>query len=433
MLPKELPPNFSSESYASVVDAHGPPPFPVQRPWCDVSHHSLARPGGVRRALGIPNPVAHWYLARDIAAHWKEIKRLVNKSPWSLSRPTLKPKNRRAAGPSVAADEIPKVRARTRAAGRFLVRADVAEFYRSVYTHSIPWAVPGQPAVRAALANHTLGQLWSHGLDKSQQAARNGQTNGLTVGPDTSFILAELIMSAVDVEVAGRCPHVSGLRFYDDFELVASTRAGADAALAALQDTLAHFDLHLNTQKTGVHELPEDRPPSTTWMKDFPRPLMADEQRALIDFFDRVFDQRRAQPETPIVGYACSRIPEHAWSGGAWQLAQDLMSQAVVTDSGAMHQYVRALVRMQVEHGLSPDRARLADTLAAIIGQHAPRAHTSEVAWALWAAMAFDVSLDAGITRSIELVEDDVVGLLALEAGNRGVFARPLDHSIWRA
>lgn len=143
MLPKELPPSFSSESYARVLDAHGPPPFPNRRKWAAISHHSLARPGGVRRSLGIPNPVPQWYLARDIAAHWNAIRRLLIGSPWALSRPTLRPANRRATGPSVPSDEIPNRRARARAAGRFVVRADVAEFYRSLYTHSIPWVVHG--------------------------------------------------------------------------------------------------------------------------------------------------------------------------------------------------------------------------------------------------------------------------------------------------
>lgn len=430
MLPKELPPCFSSEGYAAALTSNQPP-FPTKRKWCKVSRYSLARPGGVRRTLGIPNPVAQWYLARDIAAHWADIRRLVTKSTWALSRPTLRPGNRRAVGPSVKPDEISRRRAQARATGRYVVRADVAEFYRSVYTHSIPWAVHGQSTVKQALAAHTMQGLWSDKLDKGQQAAQNGQTNGLTIGPDTSFVLAELRMSWVDQDVARQFPKTRGLRFYDDFEINTGSRGEADDVLGALQDTLSVFDLRLNTQKTSVVELPERRGTSNAWMGDFPPTLFkGGQERVLHDFFERVFEQRRLQPDAPVVGYALSRIPEAHWAGEAWPLAQDLMSQAVVTDSGAMHQYVRALVRMVVEHHLQPDPNQLRATLEAIIHQHAPRSHTSETAWALWAAIAFDIRLGDDVCQLVGAMEDDVVALLALEANSRGVLSRP-DTSLW--
>jgi hypothetical protein len=168
-------------------------------------------------------------------------------------------------------------------------------------------------------------------------------------------------------------------------------------------------------------------------MRDFPATETPDEERALIEFFERVFEHRRLEPEAPVVGYAMSRIPERTWGGRAWTLAQDLMSQAVVTDTGAMHQYIRSLVRMQVERNLKPDLGRLGNTLVSIIGHHAPRSHTSEVAWALWAAVAFNVRLGSEVGSQIEALEDDVVALLALEASARDLLDPPPDPSKWQA
>jgi hypothetical protein len=146
----------------------------------------------------------------------------------------------------------------------------------------------------------------------------------------------------------------------------------------------------------------------------------------------RVFEHRKIDPTSQVVSLAMSRMPEKKWGRADWTLAQDLMSQAVITDTGSMHQYVRALVKLSVEKGLDPDPARLTDCFSEVIHHHAPRGHGSEVAWVLWACMAFNVKLSEYCGKEISQIDDDVVALLALELESRGGFHSPLDKSRWQ-
>jgi hypothetical protein len=88
-------------------------------------------------------------------------------------------------------------------------------------------------------------------------------------------------------------------------------------------------------------------------------------------------------------------------------------------------------VRLKIEHDLAPDIERLQRVLNAMIDRHAPRGHGSEVAWSIWAAMAFDAELNDAPARAISAMHDDVVALLALEAASRGCIGKALDTTYW--
>jgi hypothetical protein len=70
--------------------------------------------------------------------------------------------------------------------------------------------------------------------------------------------------------------------------------------------------------------------------------------------------------------------------------------------------------------------------IEATIARHAPLSHGSEVAWALWTAIQFDVDLSIEAAAKVSAMEDDVVAILALDANARGRFpANALDTTKW--
>ena len=152
----------------------------------------------------------------------------------------------------------------------------------------------------------------------------------------------------------------------------------------------------------------------------------------MISFFERAFSSAKSHPELSVVGFAMSRIPRIHWlDGQSWALAQDLMAQGAMNDTGAMHQYIRALVRVYVEQGRAPDQDRLSETLNLLIQNHGPRGHSSEVSWCIWAALCFGVRLTSQSVAAISTSHDDVVALLALQARKRGILESDLDTQIW--
>src|ERR1039458_8525257 len=95
--PRELPPPFNTDSFASNAFAVGK--SWKYGSWTSPVVHNLARPGGLRRPLSIPNPVAYYKLAELMASHWK----LINKHTWterlSASRPHVMKNSSRAVVP----------------------------------------------------------------------------------------------------------------------------------------------------------------------------------------------------------------------------------------------------------------------------------------------------------------------------------------------
>ncbi len=123
---------------------------------------------------------------------------------------------------------------RRAASARYLLHADVQNFYPSIYTHSIDWAMHGKVAAKTA---HKAGKVtFGARLDKAFQTSQDGQTSGICIGPDTSLIVAECIMARVEEGIRTRLPNVRGYRFWDDFELSFSSLQGVEEGLTVLQE-----------------------------------------------------------------------------------------------------------------------------------------------------------------------------------------------------
>jgi hypothetical protein len=273
-------------------------------------------------------------------------------------------------------------------------------------------------------------------LDSAARNQQWGQTVGIPIGPDASFILAELVLTGADRELRHRVPTLIGFRHFDDYELAFRDRAAAEFALVALQSTLAEFELSLNHRKTEILELP--RPLEDGWASEVAafsiRPSGRAQLRDLIALFSRVAELKDQYPGEPIVRYLIRRLRAEPISVLAWPTLQNLILTVVTAEPSALR-VARATLSQQATVG----RHRIAltglsEVIESIILRHAPLAHGSEVAWCLWAALAFQVQLSASVAAAVAGMEDDIVALLALDADSRNQFpAGTLDRNGWVA
>jgi hypothetical protein len=98
---------------------------------------------------------------------------------------------------------------------RYILQTDINQFYRSIYTHTIPWALHSKPTAKV---NRTLALLGNK-IDYWVRMGQDQQTVGIPISPDTSLVLAELIMHRCDEELESKLPRVvRGHRFIDDYE-----------------------------------------------------------------------------------------------------------------------------------------------------------------------------------------------------------------------
>lgn len=137
----------------------------------------------------------------------------------------------------------------------FIIRSDITNFYNSVYTHSIGWAIHGR---EVAFADKEL-KLTGNKIDKLVQYANDGRTNGIPVGSALSDLIAEIVLTSIDVQVSKKLKGIDfiGSRFKDDYRILCNSEKDAKAILKILSDELISFNLLINENKTKVLTLPD--------------------------------------------------------------------------------------------------------------------------------------------------------------------------------
>jgi hypothetical protein len=119
---RELPPAFNTASFASYAVQVGSA-WPKNK-WTRCGAHNLARAGGLRRPLRIPNPVSNFALAEILASNWKQLKQHTWKIRFSASRPYVMKTSLRAVVPRYRYGELPRLRALRRRGNRYLLRTN---------------------------------------------------------------------------------------------------------------------------------------------------------------------------------------------------------------------------------------------------------------------------------------------------------------------
>lgn len=435
--PKELPPPFNTNSLANFA-LNSQFSFPsIDKLTTKLYSHSHARFSSLRRRLSIPNPIFFLEISQVIENYWVEIKALTQKSNFSKSKPihTPHPQRNRSISPLLSFSDLPIERAKNRRSGRYVLQTDISQFYQSIYTHSIPWAVHGK---KLAKQKRNDQSLLGNKLDKLFRNSQDGQTLGIPIGPDTSLIIAELILCVVDEVLEERlkrsCSHsFKGFRYSDDYEFVFVNIADAEKALSEIQQVLSEFELVINPQKTQIIELPVAL--DASWVLELSNYTFSSkklkQQQDLIRYFDQAFKLFIELPQDPVLKYAISVISQiDDLDQDNWPLLESLLLQSVTVDPSITRDAL-AIIQGKQSKQYTIDLKSLEESLNNQILKHAPLAHGSEVAWAIWSIIVFNLSISSDAARLISSLEDSIVALLALDAKRRGRITKGLDTTQW--
>lgn len=139
---------------------------------------------------------------------------------------------------------------------KYLIKTDIKNFYPSIYTHSIPWALHDKSFIRQQ-SNINNYNFIGNRLDKLFQYANDRCTNGVPIGPVVSDIISEIVLSGVDRELSKSLKNdVVVVRFKDDYRILAKDETAGRSVIKALQAALKEYRLELNDGKTEIHRLP---------------------------------------------------------------------------------------------------------------------------------------------------------------------------------
>lgn len=439
-LPAELPPIFTSLSLGNAypsLSGHLERCMPGKGIRVLPTSFHLARQGTLRRRLSIPHPLYYAQLCQCIEQHSHELSAALDRSTWSRSKPAPNSSGKERALERPLKDSlIVEAHASVRATSRYLVQADIAQFYHSIYTHIFGWSLGGKPEAKALakgvsphVGNHAAqGAAIGNLLDKKVRQLQDGQSVGLPMGPDASLLLAEVLLCGVDQKLATALEQegikVVAMRNVDDYHFGVQSHDDAERVLTLLQNHLrTELELALNPRKTKIVALPaplED--PWVTQLKGiFSQAAVPPRQkrRDLLRLFDLATTARSQYPEEHVFSYLLGILRNVNIESENWTLLQPLLLQIALAESGALRQMLLDLLWYQSQ-GCSLDFVRWKDVWERLIVSHAPQEHSSEVVWALWGLYELEQKLSSEVVTALLDMADPIVSLLALYMVEQG-------------
>lgn len=140
---------------------------------------------------------------------------------------------------------------------KYLLKTDIKNFYPSIYTHSISWAIHTKPFIRDN--NEFNFRLVGNVLDKLTQYANDRKTNGIPIGPAISDLIAEIILTAVDISFSKllKKEDFIAARYKDDYFFLIRNDEQGDKILKNLQNCFKEYNLFINEEKTEKCALPD--------------------------------------------------------------------------------------------------------------------------------------------------------------------------------
>ena len=376
------------------------------------------------------------YPTQSIISNWQHVidtnrqalLQHVTSSKLSLTTPHTTLGSQRAIDPVKGWGYLPIARSLCRASARYVLQTDIDNFYPSIYTHVIPWALHTKPVAKQHQRDFGLiGNV----LDLNIRNSQDQQTLGIHIGPDCSLVIAEIILSKVDVALM-RAGLATGFRYLDDYEFGFATYAEAEQALANLQGELSVYELYLNPRKTFLFELPgaiERR-----WASELRRFRIrrggSGQQSDLIGYFSRAYELSQSYPDESVLRFALGRMRRNVVEPPNWPLYESTLLHIAAVEPGTLSTVVDELYRYK-QAGYQVSLSKVADALHQVIRQHGSVNHGSEVAWAIWGCLLFKIPLDDQTASRAAEMEDSVVAILALDAKAKGLISNNISLTLW--
>lgn len=264
----------------------------------------------IPRHLAIPHPES--YLAHCLAIKrcWKKIKNHCAKPSKPVSRifvrQTSEDRVFKMNYKGLERFEVEEDEIDYQTGATHMVKADISKCFPSIYTHSISWAIHGKAKAKK---NRNL-MLEGNLLDRSCQVLADSQTNGLAIGPHSSNVIAEIILTKIDDSLLNK-GYTRFTRHIDDYTFYAASHQEAEEFIRDLNLALREYELYLNEKKTQIVNLPQQATASwVNWLNRFSFPDGEIRFSTVRSFLDLALDLTQTHGTSAVLNYAIKMIPK---------------------------------------------------------------------------------------------------------------------------
>jgi len=425
---EELPPILSSRSFAvkaakklAASSWHRPKGYEGY----DAVEYRLTRFNGVSRCCSIPHPAAYAELALCIWENWDKLG-VIADNEHSVIRPRCHSDGRIIIMDDYGTASTKMSRNLVDSFGRrFLVRTDVSNCFPSIYSHAIPWALV---TMSTAKKNRSRKE-WFNQLDEKTRQLKRNETQGVAIGPATSNIVFEVILSQVDKalekQFGVRDKGLVFRRFIDDYTAYCETEEQAQRFIRSLAEKLALYKLALNIAKTVVIPLPQSL--DSDWLTELSLALPKDKNLpahdavAYLDLAVRLASQR---PGGSVLKYALKSLCGQKLTPAA---VRAVLEYALTL---SFHQPVLLPVLGSLFDATTrPGKFAYGDELRRIVCDNADSRRSDGVAWGLHYLMKYGAKIERETADTV-FAEPDCVALLLLYVwGDKTLRARVVKYA----
>lgn len=422
-----MPPVFTTSSFAKKIDL-------VEISWnlldkkiknkyteTKCVNYNIPKIGLSRRQLGIPNPLSQWSLSSYIVNNWLTInKNLISNS--SASIPKYTTYGERAIRTQLSYGEFRRAGVLDSYGKIYEIKTDIAKYYGSIYTHSIPWVMHTKAIAKARRNDYTLE---GNNIDRLLRNCQSGQTIGIPVGPDTSLIISELIGCWIDNEFAAKLPGYVGYRYVDDFNFFFTSLELAEKAVRVLQEIFTSINLDMNDSKTQIKRSPHFFDNGWSYVLSNYSFATDDKKQKndIIRFFDMSFKYAIEFPADSVLKYAMKVLNRIDVNPSNWQLYESMLMKTVITEPATLQDFSKIMYQQKSRVTVS----RITEVVYLLLHEHVYKAHSFEIGWALWLANLFSIKIEDVTANKLFLLNDAATLVQSLHLKSNSLISHTAD------
>lgn len=416
--PIELPPCFTTQRFSNVRATFAPS--------IGYSGSTLFFDGatfrGHLRTFGVVNPANYFLLSRFIAQNWSNISNVYDLSSCSGTRPKfpgLTEPGRAIQSASLATKR--KSQAHLASVFPVILSLDINRFYGSTYTHSIPWAVLGKTQAKAMFSARTLGGHWSSELDRFARNCNQRQTVGLPIGPDTSRIVSELILSRIDTDLTAAGSGFSSSQIYhniDDYQIGSFDGSSAEKAQSLFVRSISRYELRLNDFKTSIDHGLDFHPEN--FQRFFDILSNTNGSNFVQHFFEIVYQLNSRYPHANVIGYALKRFAKVLASNAEQELVREYLQRLVFAAPHHARWIFPLLLGIYRRKGTNTEIRRLIQWGVEVCCR---RNDVGSLVWYIYAALFLDVRLGRTQCNQCIGISSGLVDVMLFHGRSKGIFS----------